>query len=339
EVTEEDRRRMGPLPQYCPNHGKKNVPIDKVELPNMWVIDCGGISGSLDHAITTLVGSPPSYVGHDTTPPLFTGGRAPRVVLFDEAEKALLTESWHGGSSFNNILLKILDKGKIRNNLGEEVDFTNSVIILTGNLGAMDILKEFSHKLGFSTGEHTPRQDISKLTDEEIARINKRIYFTVKAKAERELAPEFLNRLDRLVVFHFLTHRGYERILQNEIAKVQERISRAVQKGKAPAFVLTFSQPALDLLLQESMSDQRFGARPLIRTLEKRVVTPLSALINNEVIKANDHLEARVGPENDEDGNPEEAIVFFRLPPSKDPLLLKLPEPPPNKADGGDAKV
>lgn len=346
EYSEEDRRAgVVQVPDVCPMH-KGNLKIERVELASIWTIDCGGLSGSLDHAITTLIGAPPSYVGHDT-PPLFTGGKAPRVVLFDEAEKALLTESWHGGSTFANILLKILDKGRIRTNLGEEIDFTNSIIILTGNLGAMEILKEFSGKLGFATAGQTPRKDLSRMTDEEIAGINKRIYATVKAKAERELAPEFLNRLDRLVVFHFLMHSGYEQILQNEIAKVQSRIARTVARGKAPAFVLTFTPPALDLILRESMSDQRFGARPLIRTLEKRVVTPLSALINDQMIKPNDHLEARVDKDINEDGIQEDAIVFFRIPPSEDKLLLKPPkpssptntEPPPaeNGPEGGDA--
>jgi len=328
EITAEELQKTGEgSPKSCPAHAQRAnaiVRVDRIELPNIWVIDCGGMGASLDHAVTVLVGSPPSYVGHDT-PPLFTG-KAPKVVLFDEAEKALLTESWHGGSSFTNILLKILDKGKIRNNHGEIVDFTNSVIILTGNLGAGEILREFHAKLGFATSGK-PKKDFLHMTDEEIAEMNERIYSVVKEKAERDLAPEFLNRLDRLVVFHFLTRRDYEAILGNEIAKVQQRILQAVQGGKVPPFVLTFSPEATQFLLRESMADRRFGARPMIRVLEKRVVTPLSVLVNNKMIEAADHLEARVEKgSGEEDPGEKEMIVFYRFPPSEDPLLLSPPK-------------
>lgn len=335
EFTEEDRRAGIQIPLVCTAH-KGKLRIQKVELPSIWVVDCGGVSESLDHAVTTLIGSPPSYVGHGT-PPLFTGGRAPHVVLFDEAEKALLTKSWSGSSSFANILLKILDKGKIRNNLGEEIDFTQSIIILTGNLGATEILKEFEGTIGFHTSGQDIRRDITQMTDREVEGLNERIYSIVKKKSERDLAPEFLNRLDRLVVFHFLTRSGYAHILQNEIAKVQARILRVVKREKVPAFVLTFSEEALNFLLREAMADRRFGARPLVRVLEKRVVSPLSELINNRMIKANDHLEARVEKGADEDEESGEAIVFFRIPPSEDKLLLKAPDPSPKSPEGGNA--
>ncbi|KRT67609.1 MAG: ATPase AAA-2 domain-containing protein, ATP-dependent Clp protease ATP-binding subunit ClpC [candidate division WWE3 bacterium CSP1-7] len=323
----DEEQRAGEVPKCCPVHSKSNPPIERVALPSIWTIDCGAMGGSLDHAVTVLLGSPPSYVGHNQ-PPLFAGGKAPRVVLFDEAEKALLSSGWNGNSSFANILLKILDKGKIRNNHGEEVDFTQSIIILTGNLGAVEIMKEFSGKLGFSTAEQSSRKDFSKMTDEEIAQINKRIYATVKAKAERELAPEFLNRLDRLVVFHFLTHRDYERILQKELAKVQKRVKRKViKKRKAPAFVLTFSPPVLDYLLRESLGDRQSGARPVVRVIEKKVVTELAKLINGRMIKPRDHLEARVEKENNEEGVPEETIVFYRTNSQESRTAILSPSP------------
>lgn len=315
-ITEEERQAGIQVAEYCPTHNGK-LRIEKIVSNTIWTIDCGGVSGALDHAITTLMGSPPSYVGQEITP-IFTGGKAPHVVLFDEAEKALLTKNWSGGSSFANVLLKILEKGRIRNNLNEEIDFTQSIIILTGNLGAAEILKEFEGVLGFHVSSKDRHRDIAQMTDQEVGDLNKRIYSVVKKKAERDLAPEFLNRLDRLVVFHFLTRSGYERILQNEIAKLQSQIARAIKRKKVPAFVLTFTPAALDYLLREAMADRRFGARPLVRVLEKRVVTPLAELINNRVIRAGDHLQARVEKAADGDEELEETIVFFLTSSSKE---------------------
>ena len=326
EYTEAERRWGIHVPTFCPRH-KGNLPIKKTEIPRIWRINCGTMSGSQGHAVAQLLGSPTGYVGHDTTPPRLAGGKAPRVVLFDEAEKALLTESWNGGGSdFANVLLEILDEGKIVNNLGEVVDFTKSIIILTGNLGAKEILREFSNKLGFSTPGQPARKDLSKMSDEEIARINQDIYTTVKEKAERELAPEFLNRLDRLIVFHFLTRRDYVQILDIEIAKVVKIVERAVKAGMAPPFVFTFSTQAIDFLVNESMSERLSGGRSLVRKLGKLTVAELAKLINTKMIKEGDHLEARIVKGTDDDGKPEDTIVFYRIPPSEDTLLLKAPD-------------
>ena len=297
-------------PEYCPKHQKAlsvDAPLEAVELDNIWTIDCGGMSGSLDHAVTTLIGSPPSYVGHDT-PPLFAGGKAPRVVLFDEAEKALLTTNWRGGgSAFSAILLKILDEGRIRNNHGEEIDFTDSIIILTGNLGAAEIIREFEgQSIGFRSPEGgRKRKKISEMTDQEIDRLNQRIYKIVKDKAERTLAPELLNRLDRLVVFQFLKGSHYEQILDLEFAKIQEQINKNRKGRKFPRFQLELSASVKKILLEEALSDRQFGARPIIRIIEKRVITPLSALINNQLIKNGDLVQARL-----EQGS----IVFYQEP-------------------------
>lgn len=322
EVSEYDliQARTSP-PRFCPAEHSEKTPTERIELPTIWTIDCGEMSGSLEFAVSKLVGSPPGYVGHGTTPPIFTGGRAPYVVLFDEAEKALLSESWRGGNSFANLILKILDKGKIRNNLMQEVDFTNSIIILTGNLGAAEILSEFDRKIGFPTPGSTGR-DLSRMTDTEIAQLNRHIYDVVRKKAERELAPEFLNRLDRLIVFQFLTQRDYAQIVRNELAKVQQRIVRAGLRNRVPRFNLTFSPPAISFLIREAMRDRRFGARVLSRILEKRVVTSLSRLVNDRVVQEGDQLQARVG-EVQEDGTTEKTIVFFRVAETKRTALEK----------------
>jgi hypothetical protein len=182
-ITEEERQAGIQVAEYCPTHNGK-LRIEKIVSNTIWTIDCGGVSGALDHAITTLMGSPPSYVGQEITP-IFTGGKAPHVVLFDEAEKALLTKNWSGGSSFANVLLKILEKGRIRNNLNEEIDFTQSIIILTGNLGAAEILKEFEGVLGFHVSSKDRHRDIAQMTDQEVGDLNKRIYIGREEKGRK----------------------------------------------------------------------------------------------------------------------------------------------------------
>lgn len=343
EVTEDDRRKGIRLAEFCPRHqtaNKGSLRIKKIELPRIWVINCGTMSGSQGHAVSNLLGAPAGYIGHGSTPPLLPGGKAPRVVLFDEAEKALLTESWYGGGSdFANVLLQILDEGKITNNLGTVVDFTDSIIILAGNLGAAEILKEFSTKMvGYATGEKSSRKDLSQMTDEEIAQTNKRIYAAVKTKAERELSPEFLNRLDRLIVFHFLTRSDYTRILDIEIAKVVKLVERSIKAGRVPPFVFTFSTQAIDFLVNESMGDRRYGGRSLLRKLGKLTVAELAKLINNQMIKEGDHLEARVEKGTDDEGKTEQQIVFYRIDPPEDPLLLPPPKPRRRKPASPEAK-
>ncbi|GMR19034.1 MAG: hypothetical protein BMS9Abin34_158 [Patescibacteria group bacterium] len=322
QVTEEDKDKGTRVPPICPLHKQErnfDIPVDETEIPNIWIIDCANLSGSLEHAMTTLMGSPPSYVGNDI-PPRLAGGKAPRVVVFDEAEKALLTQNWKGGqSTFANILLKILDEGRITNNRNEEVDFRNSIIILTGNLGAAEILQEFEgRRLGYRTGG--TRRDISKMTDKEVMEINQRIYQVVKEKAKREFAPEFLNRLDRLVVFHFLTRSDYDQILDLELAEFQNRIN-ANEKPK-PQFVVTYTPKARTALLDESMSNRSLGARTLKRVIEKRIVTRISEFLNEDLIRDGDHLEARVRKERRPEGKFEKTVVFYRMDQDESRLLL-----------------
>jgi ATP-dependent Clp protease ATP-binding subunit ClpA len=234
-----------------------------------------------------------------------------------------LAQNWEGGqSTFANILLKILDKGKIRNNRGEEIDFTRSIIILTGNLGATDIIQEFEgHTLGFRLVESGHR-NITEMSDNEVKQLNQSIYKVVKEKAERELAPEFLNRLDRLVVFHFLTRGNYDQILELELDEVQNRINKVGKTKKIPKFVVTYSNKARKAILDECVNDRSFGARALKRVIEKRVVTPLAELLNNDLILEGDHLEARVElKKRDEDGKA--TLAFFRLKVEESPLLLE----------------
>lgn len=344
QITQKDRKRGVVPPKNCPRH-QGNVLVERMVIPNIWEIDCGQMSGTMEHAVNDLLGAPAGYVGHGSSPPIFVDGRAPRVVLFDEAEKALLTRNRQGGGSdFVNILLKILENGKIRSRIGTWINFRGSVIILTGNLGSAEIIREFEgQSVGFRRpGEETHRgRGISGMSDREIDAMNERIYSIVGKKAKLEFPPEFINRVDRMVVFHFLTRDELEKILERELKKVDRRVQRAIERGKAPPFVLTVSPEVREFLLQESLEDREYGAKPMIRTIDKRLLSDdfgLAELFLNRMINEGDHLEARIGIEPGEDGTEEETIVFYRLDPDEDPLALQPPKPKKRKPKSAPAE-
>jgi len=153
------------------------------------------------------------------------------------------------------------------------VDFTQSIIILTGNLGAQEIQQEFEKAPFGFISEGKIRRKISQISDQEIEALNKKIYRIVKKKAEKEFAPEFVNRLDRLVVFRFLTQKHYREILNRELEKIQLRITRS-----PTPFRMELAPNVRKLLVDEAFSDRHQGARPLNRVLDKRLTTPLADL-------------------------------------------------------------
>lgn len=290
-----------PPPKHCPIHlaHDKRVQLERIEVPNLLLINCGEMGGSMEHAVIKLLGAPPSYVGHGETPPSFVGGKAPRVVLFDEVEKAILAVRYGGGQAgLTGLLLRILDEGKIVNNYNEEIDFTSSIIILTSNLGTREIMHQIKGGIGFTAGD---RRSLSKYSEEEIEKLNEDIYRLVRDKVRATIPPEFFNRLDRLIVFRFLTRKEYYEILNRELDALDERI---VKKPKGPRFSLVYTDGVRDLILNESAEEREYGARPLKRIVEKRITAPLSELVNNKLIKDDDHIEARV-----ENGT----VIFYRL--------------------------
>lgn len=196
--------------------------------------------------VSRLMGSPPGYVGYEEGGQLTerVRRRPYAVVLFDEAEKA--------HPDVMHALLQVLDEGKLTDSLGRRVDFRNTIVILTSNLG-YDVGKK-SAQLGFSEqSDATEYEQLKKhMLDE----------------ARKVFKPELLNRFDAIVVFRSLTRRHVEKILKLELAKVSERL-------KARGKVLHLSSSAKDFLIEKGY-DQSFGARPLRRAIEKFVEDPLS---------------------------------------------------------------
>ncbi|MCX7887195.1 MAG: ATP-dependent Clp protease ATP-binding subunit [Verrucomicrobiae bacterium] len=214
--------------------------------------------------VSRLIGSPPGYVGYEEGGQLTekVRRRPYSVVLFDEIEKA--------HPDVMNMLLQILEDGHLTDSFGRRVDFRNCVIIMTSNIGAEIVRKGAG--LGFAPAkeEHTYEEMKARLLDE----------------AKRLFKPEFINRLDDIIVFRNLNREDMSKIVQLEVGKVKERL-----KYKDVEIVLT---PAATEFLIERGYDPQFGARPLRRAVEKYLQDPLAEEILRGNIKPNETVEVSV---------------------------------------------
>lgn len=224
------------------------------------------------HTVSRLVGAPPGYVGYDEGGQLTDAVRRKpySVILFDEVEKA--------HPDFFNILLQVLDDGRLTDNQGRTVDFRNTVIIMTSNLGS-NFLKEDSAAMGFLAAKN--KEDAKKNAESSFAEAKKNTLDAVK----RHFRPEFLNRIDEMVVFHPLTGEDLGKIVNILLKDVTKRLAEC-------NLTLEVSPEALDVLVKEG-SDFAYGARPLKRAIQRLVEDPISDLIlkgdapEGSVIKAN----------------------------------------------------
>ena len=229
----------------------------------MLKIDCAEFQHS--HDIAKLIGSPPGYLGHRETHPLiqqevleqhYSENVKVSLVLFDEIEKA--------SDALWQLLLGILDKGRLTLGDNRRVDFSSSLIFLTSNLGSQEMTKLMSGGLGYTAG---PREDDAELEH--------KIYRTALDAARRKFSPEFMNRIDKVIVFRTLTREHLERILDIELDHVRQRI---ISSGTSRLFVFRYTPSARDFLLEEGI-DSRFGARHLKRSIERHLVFPISNLL------------------------------------------------------------
>jgi ATP-dependent Clp protease ATP-binding subunit ClpB len=269
-------------------------------------IDCAEFQHS--HEISKLIGSPPGYLGHRETHPLITQETLDRhhteslklsLVLFDEIEKA--------SDSLWQLLLGILDKATLTLGDNQRVDFSRAMIFLTSNLGSEEMAKLVEGRLGFTGG----KGDETGLDD--------RIYRTASEAARRKFSPEFMNRIDRVIVFRSLQASHLEAILEIELERLQERIMSSAD-GKV--FVFRFTRGAREFLLREG-TDAKYGARHLKRAIERHLVFPLSSLLATDQIRLGDLITV--------DHDPETArAVFFRE--ERGVILSSLPDLNPRKA-------
>lgn len=211
------------------------------------------------HEVSRLVGAPPGYVGYEEGGQLTDAVRRNpySVILFDEVEKAHM--------DFFNILLQVLDDGRLTDGQGRTVDFTNCVIIMTSNLGS-NFLKGHMKQLGFSSGEKEEKQN----SFEEIRTM-------ILDQVKRTFRPEFINRIDEIVVFHPLTPENLSAIVDLMLKKVS---------GKLEHFhvALDVSDEAKKILISHG-TDVEYGARPLKRTIQKELEDPISEIILQDGLK------------------------------------------------------
>jgi ATP-dependent Clp protease ATP-binding subunit ClpB len=228
------------------------------------------------HEIAKLIGSPPGYLGHRETHPLITQEALSQYhteklklsfLLFDEIEKA--------SDSLWQLLLGILDKATLTLGDNRRVDLSQTMIFMTSNLGGGEITELMTGGLGFS-----PQQKI-----ENQAGLDEKVERTACEAAKKKFAPEFMNRIDKVVVFHTLRPEQLESILDIELGMVQQRVLETA-RGR---FLFRVTPPARKFLLKEG-TDLKYGARHLKRAIERHVVYPLANLLATEQVGLGDVL-------------------------------------------------
>ncbi|HEY6328631.1 MAG TPA: AAA family ATPase [Blastocatellia bacterium] len=238
-------------------------------------IDCAEFQHS--HEIAKLIGSPPGYLGHRETPPLLTQENLNRrhtesnpftLVLFDEIEKA--------SDALWQLLLGILDKATLTLGDNRKVDFSQTMIFMTSNLGAKEMSELITGSIGFAPARGKQMID----TD-----VDKKIYRTALDAARRKFSPEFMNRIDKVVVFRSLKHEELTGILEIELKAVQKRIDNS-NRGR---FTFNLTDDAKQFLLDEG-TDYQYGARHLKRSIERFLVFPLSSLLASDQVRTGDCL-------------------------------------------------
>ena len=210
-----------------------------------------------EHTISRLVGSPPGYIGHEEGGQLTeqVRRRPYSVVLFDEIEKA--------HPNVLHLLLQVLEEGKLTDALGRKIDFRNTIIILTTNIGAEQMKRT---SMGFGATKEDGSYDALKSK--------------VMVEAKKMLKPEFINRFDDLIVFHQLAKEDLHKIVDLEVAKLTERVRQKNIK-------LVLDDGARDFLIEKGY-DPAYGARPLRRAVEKYIEDPLAEELLKGTIKSGD---------------------------------------------------
>ena len=234
-------------------------------------VDCAEFQHS--HEIAKLIGSPPGYLGHRETHPLITQDALSAshtdklklsFLLFDEIEKA--------SDALWQLLLGMLDKATLTLGDNRRVDLSQTVIFMTSNLGGGEITELMAGGYGFVKADDKPK-----------ANLDKKVERTAVEAARRKFSPEFINRLDKVVVFHPLHRAQLEQVLDIELAMVQQRVLETA-KGQ---FLFRVTESAREFLLQEG-TDQRYGARHLKRAIERYVVFPMANLLATEQVHCGD---------------------------------------------------
>jgi ATP-dependent Clp protease ATP-binding subunit ClpB len=249
-------------------------------------VDCAEFQHS--HEISKLIGSPPGYLGHRETHPLITQEALAAshrdqmklsFLLFDEIEKA--------SDALWQLLLGMLDKATLTLGDNRRVDLSQTIIFLTSNLGGGQIADLLQGGMGFVQ----PNDKATTGLDEKVER-------TAVEAARRNFSPEFMNRLDKIVVFHPLKREELDEVLEIELSNVQKRVLDVATRP----FLFRITEEGRAFLLQEG-TDQRYGARHLKRAIERHVVYPIARLLATAQVHQGDVLVI--------DRRPSEKVLAF----------------------------
>jgi ATP-dependent Clp protease ATP-binding subunit ClpB len=244
-------------------------------------IDCAEFQHS--HEIAKLIGSPPGYLGHRETHPLLTQEALNQwhtetlklsILLFDEIEKA--------SDSLWQLLLGILDKATLTLGDNRRVDLSQCIIIMTSNLGASEMSNLVDGGLGFAQ----KATQVDGAFDDKISR-------SAVDAARRKFSPEFMNRIDKSVVFRTLRSEHLQEILEIELGMVQQRILTASAMNQ---FVFSCTPKVKSFLLHEG-TDPKYGARHLKRAIERHIVFQLANLVATGQVKLGDFIRIDMSPE------------------------------------------
>jgi len=234
-------------------------------------------------SVSRLIGAPPGYVGYEDSGTLTKAIRRKpySVVLLDEIEKA--------HPDVFNILLQVLDEGHLTDNYGRVIDFKNTVVIMTSNVGARDLMKGKS--LGFAAGESADQVSFERMSDK------------VKQELQNVFNPEFLNRLDDVIVFHPLSREHIAQIVSILLKDVRKRLAEE-------ELTLKLSDAATDFLVRHGF-DEQYGARPLKRAIQRYIEDPLSEKILLGEFSKGDEIEVDVSADGTK--------LDFRVPAASSP--------------------
>jgi ATP-dependent Clp protease ATP-binding subunit ClpA len=235
-------------------------------------IDCAEFQHS--HEIAKLIGSPPGYLGHRETHPIITQEALERhhteelkisFLMFDEIEKA--------SDALWQLLLGILDKATLTLGDNRRVDLSQTMIFMTSNLGGKEIMDLMTGRMGFA-----PIAPVAERPEHD-----RKVGRTAKSAAKSKFAPEFMNRIDKVVVFHSLRSEQLNEICEIELGMVQRRVLQTAKER----FLFQVSQPAREFLLREG-TNMQYGARHLKRAIERYLTCPLASLVATEQVSMDD---------------------------------------------------
>jgi ATP-dependent Clp protease ATP-binding subunit ClpA/CheY-like chemotaxis protein len=249
---------------------------------NLLKVDCGEFQ--MEHEVAKLIGAPPGYLGHRETQPMLTQQKlnavtsencALSLVLFDEIEKA--------APSMTRLLLGVLDKGQLRLGDNSVVNFEKSLVFLTSNLGAREMMRELNPEFGFQSAQSNTRSDVtSKLQNIALVAVRKRF------------SPEFVNRIDCIITYQPLTIESLSTILDQHIIDLQNHVNTRLGNR---SFTLDVPFETRQFLLQKGTSAE-YGARELNRTIHRYLTQPLATMVATNQISPGAAVRAEIG--NDE---------------------------------------